>query len=536
MNKKLEVLTIVFLYLVTLYIWTLPFQKNQMPYGEVDAVSHFTVGDYMSQTDKPIVKLPYFMDFRYGSDNQFKQHYLWYPPPYHMNFGIMQIFGGERILPVFLFNSILCSLIVLVTYFVVRKLFGFLPALLSSLLMIFSLRDIMVYSWGQWPERISFYFIPLVIYCYYKYMQSYLDKKDKPVYIYLMALLLSVNFFLHPNGARTSIILLAVISLFFLIKERKLPFRIKHLSTAIILFLIVISIFPYQTLSAIASTKTRGGYQDDVGDYSRLFQWFKIQPSNKGTPQDYFSYSKVNGGYWTLPVLFIGILFLILRRRNEDLLLLAWLVGLYLVLHMDVFGLGSFVHRSLSATAHIFYPIMAIGTVYLSSFIPVAKKYKTYIKYGLVCLFILLAVFFNGRSAYSYLDSAYQGVIRITPVQLEAAEWMKDNLPEKADIESLGTFNLAKRRWIQFLAHRHINKINGRSEQNITSNYIMLDYSDPAILMQYYNDPGTLIQLMQEYEQSIQENVTLIYDKNNIRLYKIKENKTVMEHNIQQRL
>lgn len=536
MNKKVEVLILVVLYLISLYIWTLPIQKNRMPYGEVDAVSHFTVGDYMAQTDKAIIKLPYFMDFRYGSDNQFKPHYLWYPPPFHMNFAIMEIFGGERILPVFLFNSILSSIIVLVTYFVVRKLFGFLPALLSSFLMVFSLRDIMVYLWGQWPERISFYFVPLVIYCFYKYMQSRFAKEEKPIYMYIMALLLSVNFLMHPNGARTSIIILAFVSLFFLIKERKLPFKIKHISLAVLLFILVICMFPLQSLNAFVSTQKVGVYDDDIGDYSRLLYWFKIQKSNKGTPADYFYYSKVNGGYWTLPLLFVGLIYLALRRKNQDILLLAWFVGLYVVLHLDVFGLGVYVHRTLSSTAHIFYPIMAIGTVYLASFIPVAKKYKNYVKYGLVSLFILLVIFFNGKAAYSHLNGAYQGIVRITPMQLEAAEWTQANLPEDADIESIGTFNLAKRRWIQFLAHRHINKINGRSEQNITSNYIMFDYSDPLILMKYYGDPGTQLQLMQLYEQSIQDNITLVYDKNNIKVYKIKENKTVPEHNIPQRL
>ena len=57
MNRKIKVLLITALFLFTLYLWTLPFQKNRMPYGEVDAGSHFTVGDYMAETDKSVYVL-----------------------------------------------------------------------------------------------------------------------------------------------------------------------------------------------------------------------------------------------------------------------------------------------------------------------------------------------------------------------------------------------------------------------------------------------------------------------------------------------
>jgi len=50
----LEIALAVILYLAAIYLWSLPFQKNSMPYGETDSGTHFTLGDYMAQTDKPI--------------------------------------------------------------------------------------------------------------------------------------------------------------------------------------------------------------------------------------------------------------------------------------------------------------------------------------------------------------------------------------------------------------------------------------------------------------------------------------------------
>src|SRR3989338_1993015 len=144
-NKNVESIIIVILYFVTLYIWSLPYHENKMPYGEFDAISHWETGDYMAQTDLPITTLPPYIARRYWGDNVFKPGTLWYHPPYNTNFAVAEVFGGQRIIPAYLLNTILSSFIVLVLYFFMRKLFGFLPALLSSFLVMFSARDFFVY-------------------------------------------------------------------------------------------------------------------------------------------------------------------------------------------------------------------------------------------------------------------------------------------------------------------------------------------------------------------------------------------------------
>ena len=189
MDKKIELALITLLYLTTIYLWSLPYQDDYTPYGEFDATSHFQVGDYMAQTNKALVELPPFISIRYGGDNTFKPNTLWYHPPYHTNFAVIEIFGGHRIVPIYLLNTILSSSLVIILYFVMRHLYGFWPGILSALLAMFSMRDIMVYLWGQWPERIGYAFTPLVLFVFYLYVKSYINKDIAEAYRKWFALL-----------------------------------------------------------------------------------------------------------------------------------------------------------------------------------------------------------------------------------------------------------------------------------------------------------------------------------------------------------
>ena len=432
-NKNIEAIIVTLLYLTCLYFWTLPIQNNHMPYGEVDAASHYAVADYISESDRSITELPYYIDKRYGRDNKFKEHVLWYPPPFHTAFAISAVFGGESNVPIYLTNAIFASLIVLGVYFIMRKFFGFEAALISGFLLIFSMRDIMVYLWGQWPERMAFAYLPLIIYCFYKYCSSYLKKEQKPIYLYIMSLLLAVNLFIHPMDFFHSVLALIVISLFFLIKEKKLFFSIKHIAIAAILFLLILSIFPLQSMNVIVRLRSDSTVEKGSGDITRLFYWFKPQEDNPGVPQSYFSYKSMIGPYWTIPLILLGVLFLLLRRNKGDLVILAWLVSLYIMIHLDFIGKGR-VHRSLSGTAHIFYPLMVLGLIYLTSFIP--KAYRQVVKGILLIIFVILMFVTVGSTVHTTLESTYQGVSRVNPYQYELVQWLRqDNVPDDADFK-----------------------------------------------------------------------------------------------------
>jgi len=512
-NKNIEAIIVTLLYLTCLYFWTLPIQKNHMPYGEVDAASHYAVADYTYKSDRSITTLPYYIDKRYGEDNKFKSHTLWYPPPFHTSLAIAAVFGGESGFSIYLANAIFCSLIVLSVYFIIRRFFGFEAALISSFLLIFSMRDIMVYLWGQWPERMGFAYLPLIIYCFYKYCSSYLAKDEKPIYLYIMSLLLAINFFIHPMDFFHSVGALIITALFFLVKEKRFFFSIKHVSASIFLFLLIVSIFPFQSMNVVARLQSEGGATESIGDISRLFYWFKKPEHNPGVPESYFSYKAMIGPYWTIPLLLLGVLFLLLRRNRKDLVILAWLISLYIMVHLDFIGKGR-VHRSLSGTAHIFYPLMVLGLVYLVSLIP-ELRYKRYIKYGLMAVFVVFMFMAVGVEASKSLKEAYGGILRINPYQYELTQWIEKSktIPQNTEMYHAGEISLAKTRWLWMISHRFMLD-SGRYDLGGNVSYVIVDYSDFALI----GDQNTINNL-QEWEKQNLANSSLIYDKTYIRVY-----------------
>src|SRR3989344_1792462 len=220
--------------LFAIYFWSQPLQERRLPYGEYDAMSHFEVADYMAYNDKSFINLPPYIDIRYGPDNKFKPHTLWYPPTFHASLGVMEVIGGERVVPIFLMNTIMATFIIISVYFVINSLFGFLPAILSSILLIFSPRDFMPYLWGQWPERFGYAFLPLVMYCFYKYLISYSKEESKPIYLYIAALLAGINLLIHPLTFFHSAAAVAILYIFLSINQKKFVFSWKHMLTSFV--------------------------------------------------------------------------------------------------------------------------------------------------------------------------------------------------------------------------------------------------------------------------------------------------------------
>ncbi len=521
--KNIEIILIVILYLSALYIWTLPIQKNKLPFGDVDASSHFVIGDYMATYDKSIAKVPYPVFSRYGAQNSAFPGYFWYPPQYWTNTGIAQILGGERIIPVFIFVAIFSSMIVISSYYLIRNLFGFWTAFLSSFLLIFSVRDYMVYLWGQWPQSLSFAFTPLVLYSFYRYYQNYKENKNKAIYLYILSLFLAAQFFFHPQGLIASISALIAFNLILLVKYRKIPFNFKHAFIAFIIFTIISSLFaPFNVKDFLNSLLPSGQKEDKSIEIDKLFKWYQGIKNDPGLPDFYFTYNRthgsLNGGvlsWWTLPLLLLGLFVLMSRRNDKDLLLLSWLVSFYFLTRLVIFGVGERDIRMFAYEAHVFYPIIAIGAMSINSFIPL-KNAEKYGKYILVALFLILAVSINGKSAYETLGGMQYSVGRINPAQYEAAEWIRNNLPQNADIYDFGTLGYqyygGKVKWLGVLSQRHFVVEDREINQ---TDYVFVDYSDVLLLksQEYAN-------LIQNFETSFQ-NLRPVYNNNNIRIYEV---------------
>ena len=533
--KNIEFFAVILLFLAGLYIWTLPIQTNPYPFGDVDASSHFTIGDYIVSGDKSIKEIPYPVTFRYYGQNNLLPSYLWYPPQFWVNTGIAQILGGQRIFPVFVYIAISGLLIILTSYILIRNLFGFWPAFLSSLLLIFSARDYMIYLWGQWPQSMSYALTPLVIYSFYAYYKSLKEDNQKPIYIYLAGILMAGQFFFHPQGMIASIATMAVFCLIISIKNRKLPFKIKHILIGIVLLALVAGLLAPFNVGEFFFEMTHGG-ESGAGkgiQLDKLFDWYHVK-KDAGLPDFYFAFKNVHGSlvpldlskglwrifgenllYWTLPLISIGIIFLLMRRKDEDYILIGWLVSYYFLTRLTVIGMGSRDIRMFAFEAHIFYPLAALGILSLPSFFK-GEKLRTYLKFGAIGIFIFLTIYVNGNSAYTVLKQQSNSIGRINTYQLESAEWMMKNLPEKADILDIGTVGFqdysAKIKWLMALSQRHF--IINDYEKNGTD-YVYFDYSDGILLRNQQYVDG-----IKSMEQQFANN-TVIYDKNYIKIYKV---------------
>tara|TARA_Y100000294_G_C8565231_1_gene340562 strand:+ start:2121 stop:3737 length:1617 start_codon:yes stop_codon:yes gene_type:complete len=527
----LEVLVFLAVYLFAIYMWTLPFQDNNVPYGEWDAVSHWELADFIAQRDRTFVYLPPFLDYSYGNDNRFKPHTLWYHPPFHTDMAIISAFAQDRMVPIYFTNAVFASSILISIFFVIRKLFGFLPAILSSFMLTFSIRDIMPYLWGQWPERFGYAFIPLILYCFYMYFTTYTKDKNKPLYLYLMGVLLAVGLMIHPLSFFHSLVGLFVLGVALLIKLRKIPFNWKHIGIAAALFLILFAVFPYQTGNVFKTFSREQELDESKIVFSRLFKWsFDPEKFSGSVPAAYFSFKDMHGT-WTLPFLLIGIFALALRRQNKDIFLLAWLVSLYLVLHRDVIGKIELLHRSLSATAHIFVPITVVGVFLIISFIKIPKTYKLFLKYSFGILIVALTLTYNMPQAYSTLDKAYDSpIIRLNPAQIEVSEWLKDNIDENENVSVIGPPSqiMQKAWWMASYSHRVSHYFEGfliwgtfeenREEtikNHLLNDYLVFDYTDIAML-----SDRSFVERWLEFEKQNMGNHTLLYNKDNIRVYK----------------
>ncbi|MBI2655697.1 hypothetical protein HYX06_04730 [Candidatus Woesearchaeota archaeon] len=534
LNKNhLQTLIFISAYLFAIYFWTQPLQERKLPYGEYDAMSHFEVADYMAYNDKSFNKLPAYIELRYGNDNKYKPHTLWYPPTFHSSLAVAEAAGGERVIPVFLMNTILATFIIITVYFVINSLFGFLPAILSALLLIFSPRDFMPFLWGQWPERFAYAFVPLILYFFYKYVISYSKEEKNPIYLYITALLLGINILIHPLVFFHSLIGLAVLYILLSIKQKKMIFNIKHISIAAIIFIALFMLFPNQTFNVFAqfSRDSTGSSAQSSFDFSRLLQWSLNPKDYEGSvPASYFSFNEMHG-LWTLPFLLIGMAFLLWRREERDIFMLAWLVGLYLVLHRDLIGKATFLHRSLSASTHVFAPLTALGAIYIASAIKLPSNSNKYLKYGIAALFVLLVFSVNMAYASKILNkNTYNDFLStLSKEQYLAAEWILKNVPPDYNVSVIGIphqqnllpATAKKIRWSAAVS-QHVSRFyllvedKKEAERRLKNDYIMLDYTMAGAV-----GDKEIFDKMQDMEKNTLTNYTLLYNQNNMKVYKL---------------
>ena len=513
-----DIIAIFVLFSLSFYLYTLPVKTSLYPFGEGDAVHKFGLANWIYESDRIDNEVPFFYAVWYPWVHKDDFYRPPNPIPYQVNIASSRLLTpGDRFLGTDLFFAITAApLSCLALYFVFRRLYNFWVGFLSSLLLMMSLLLIMPYLWGQRPHLISITFCFVIIYCFYKYTESYLKKEEKPIYLYIAALLFA--------GTVNQLQMLSWLgafwlsySLYLLIKHKKLPFNWKHGITCAII--VVIIVMPFIRDTAIDYVIKPFA----ITQLDHLFSWFKTDST--WSNQFMYQYDKTNWGYWTLPFLLIGLAVLLFRREERDVLTIFLLLSLYITLHLYILNFidQSRATRVFYATAFIFYPIIVLGMLGIYSIIPQLKKIKIFILGG----FIIAIVFFNLVPAYTTLKESYPPITRMTNEQLEFALWAKQNIPDDSLVYTAGALSYPKMRWINMISEKPMVGFSASKYDSVAQDikaypahnrveYILLDYSDYYIV-----GLANEISAMKQFETAYTKNATLIYDKNEIRVFKL---------------
>src|SRR3989338_8163998 len=170
------------------------------------------------------------------------------------------------------------------------------------------------------------------------------------------------------------------------------------------------------------------------------------------------------------------------------------------------------------AQQQLFSLIIAVGLVGIVSFIKLPKEQLGYLKYGFVIIFIITGLFFNAKPVYSELKNSYTGITRLIEPEYNAALWMRENLPEKANVMLAGTVAYNKKKWFRGLSFRNVfydNQIITKENADM-ADHVLVDYSD---LMMLGNKEA--MEQLQQWERNALANATLLYNKDNIRVYSL---------------
>lgn len=543
--KTVAVAAVTVLFLVSLFLWTLPFQKNRLPFGEGDSAWHFAIGDSVTSSDKASFRLPYVVGVWYYGFNKILGPFApEYPPSNHVNYALMQVFGGERFIPVFIYRAVASFLGAIAVFFVISRLFGVLPAFIAGLGLSFSLREQLTYLFGQQPALLAILITPVTMYAWYKYLTSIYEPDSgsggNRIYLFLTFALLASQYMLHFQGFTGSAVLMAVFAAALAVRFRRLPLsksNLLPLALAIIILLAVAA--PFAAIYFGSPENYKPSWK-----LGRLLEW--------GISPDYFqgsfppAFSLFSSEYpkVLVPFLVIGMILLFVRlflvKNNlRELFLLSWIMGTYLVLHLDVFiGTGlNRLARMLVLENYIFFTLIALSIVWLpqtvASFLKLNSRVASAAKYALAIVLVFAFVMTSGRSTYSTLSQAYGSIDRITPVQADFAENYLGKLPENAyiydpSIKVVGQWRYPKMRWMLAISQRHVGRydggpIPGADFINKAEVYFLFDYSDIALFAsspQSQQQASAWASQLQQIERQLFNSTQPLYDANNIRLYK----------------
>jgi hypothetical protein len=537
-KKYVSLSLYIILVVVVLYMGSLPVSHSPYPYGENDAAHHWGRTNYYVTTDNIDNVNPYYSIASWYIPP--KKEDFWvplYPMSYFMNQGIMRaIFGNDDYASNVILGFFSLLLIPTVLFLIFNRLFGPLFGFFAGLLVLFDTSVLLKLLWGQRPLLLTFPFILASYYMYFRFVQT-----QKYKYLILTSLFAVAICFYHPAGVLFPFLGVALYTGYFLIKNKKLPFAWYHPIIPIILFVLLF----IPTIGNITSFGHTEKLSEQLTEHETInlkefFEWFVYE--NYENPQ-IRTYSSIMGGYWTLPLLLLGLLFIILKRSEKNRFILIFVLSTYFLFHIESLGYRLYnMDRFFELSGMAFTALVILGFVLVWQ---LCRRYKM-IQYGLAIAFIVLLIIFNAIPQKEFLENSYSGPLRINDEQSEFITWAHDHLSydlstrdpqELRDVPFLyyiGAYSYAKIRFIQSLSQvpMYFITLTNPQSMNITEYYttlteenlplaftphfshIVFDYSDAKIL-----GNNEILGWMQYYEETFPINKSLIYNKNNIRVY-----------------
>ena len=444
MNKSGVFGVVMFLVIlfVSWFVYMIP--VSDLPFGDVDSSTHFGLGDNVGQNLDFGLDVPYYLDFNYGFAND---HKMWYHPLLPYMIGVSQIVSGSRIFVPFAMIALLCSLFIPFTYLLIKKVWGFWPALISVPMLLFSFRDFMTYSWGLWPERISYALIPLALVLFWSY-----SKKRSWVTLAYCGVVVGLQTAFHIQGAMLSLLSMGLYFVYLSVKEKKLAVKLSHL----IFPVVIIVLFMVPSFSGLMNYNSAMGNSDGfkIQELGSLFSWYPPVPYSPIITDVFAMYHLTFAFIIVCVLLFVGIGFY-RREWDKTVFMFIPLVALYLLMHLNVIGFGDRTHRFVSAEAIVLLPLVAIGIYLLLSWLTKQQHNERFTKIAAGMFFVILAVWCASGNLGS-MTQTYPEQLRINEYQLEACDWVRMNLSEDAHVRIVGTPIYYERKWIQVLCQRHM--------------------------------------------------------------------------------
>lgn len=517
---KLKTSILLVIYLGCLYIWCLPFISNPYPYGSVDGATYLQFGDYMGLYDKPIYKLPEYFGRQELNDKK-----LWHAPTYYIDMALSELTGGYRFQSIFFFIAFTNSIIFFSVYLLIKKLYGFLPALITASMATLSLRSLSFNFMGHWQHLASISFLPLIIYCYYRYTESYIKNETKPAYIIIAAILTASQFLFHTLFFLHTIFFIVTYTLVLTIIHKKLVFSIKHALISILVFA-AITLPYFLQFSYGVSVDTASQTLIEPFKLTTLYWGIDSKPYEGMMYPGWFDFYQNHNGAWIIAPTILGIIILLIRRKENDIVLLSWLLSYYLLIDFVPFlgFLSGYGHKSLVAEAYALYPFAVLSFFLFPSFIK-HPKVRTFLKYGLVSLLVALVLFINVPPTLSINKTPELDISRLTKPEYDAAEWLRLNIKDNSiKIVDVGTIEYGKKRMIGMVANKLFlydsNIIPEKILEEQIGRLVFIDYSDIAFTKQ-----EDLAKQLKQWELTVFSNYTKIYESQMITIYDLEKPK-----------